>query len=115
MILDSRNNIKEKGAIKEAVIKHFKEIYKAQDTLNTAEQVKIADYYPKMFKEEDSTTLFQPVSLEELKNVLFKFKKEKSLGPDGWSIELYLHFFDLMCQDLLDVVEDARTRGVVKT
>jgi hypothetical protein len=36
------------------------------------------------------------------------FTKEKSLGPDGWTVEFYLHYFDLVGQDLLDMVEETR-------
>jgi hypothetical protein len=68
-----------------------------------------------MVTTEEALALESPCTKEELLAVLSGFKKEKSPGPDGWSVELYLHFFDLMCQDLLDVVEDARTRGVVNS
>jgi hypothetical protein len=38
-----------------------------------------------MINAEESDSLFSPVTLAELKEVLFHFKKEKSLGPDGWT------------------------------
>jgi hypothetical protein len=67
-----------------------------------------------MVSDEEARALETPCTKEEILEVIKGFKKEKSPGPDGWSVELYLHFFDLMGQDLLDVVEDARSRGVVK-
>jgi hypothetical protein len=57
--------------------------------------------------------LHSPCTKTELFEIIKSFKKEKSPGPDGWSVELFLHFFELMAQDLLDVVEDSRTRGFV--
>jgi hypothetical protein len=42
------------------------------------------------------------------------FKKEKSPRPDGWSVELYLHFFDLMGEDLLALVEETLTSGRIE-
>jgi len=55
--------------------------------------------------------LTSPVTLEELEGVLKWFKKDKSLGPDGWSIEFYLAFYDLLALDLLQVVEECRSSG----
>jgi hypothetical protein len=66
-----------------------------------------------MVTTEEALAIESPCTKEELLEVIKGFKKEKSPGPDGWSVELYLHFFDLMWQDLLDVMEDARTRGRV--
>jgi hypothetical protein len=66
-----------------------------------------------MVTTEEALALEAPCTKEELFEVLKGFKKEKSPGPDGWSVEFYLHFFDLLAQDLLDAVEDSRIRGVV--
>jgi hypothetical protein len=49
-----------------------------------------------MLNDEESCSLFNLVTLEELKNVLFHFKKDKSLGSDGWIIEVFIFFFDLV-------------------
>jgi len=57
--------------------------------------------------------LEKPCSKEEILEVLKGFTKEKSPGPDGWSVEFYLHYFDLVGQDLCDMVEEMRNRGEV--
>ena len=44
---------------------------------------------------------------------LKSFSKDKSPGPDGWTIEFYLHFFDLVGPDLLELVENTRLHGKV--
>jgi hypothetical protein len=62
-----------------------------------------------MVTEEISEELFNPVTKEELISVLQNFKKDKSPGPDGWSVEFYIEFFDLLGMDLLWVVEEVRT------
>jgi hypothetical protein len=51
--------------------------------------------------------------LPEIKSTLQKFKKERSPGPDGWTSEFFLHFFDLVGEDLLQMVEDSRIKGKV--
>lgn len=52
-------------------------------------------HYPKMFDEEANRGLFKPVSVEEIHDVLLSFHGDKNLGPDGWTVELFTHFFDL--------------------
>jgi hypothetical protein len=98
-----------------AAYNHYKAFYKATPEPSLAAQTEIAGLFPKLVTSEEALTLESPCTKEELLEVLKGFKKEKSPGPDGWSVELFLHFFDLMGQDLLDVVEDARSRGKVNS
>lgn len=39
------------------------------------------------------------------------FKKDKCLGPDGWTIDIFIHFFDIMKKDMLGMVEETRMQG----
>ena len=41
------------------------------------------------------------------------FAKEKNLGPDGWTMEFYLDFFDLFGEDISDAVEETRRQGKI--
>lgn len=47
----------------------------------------------------------------ELESTLKWFKKDKSPGPYGWSVEFYLAFFELLGKDLLQIIEECRTSG----
>jgi hypothetical protein len=51
--------------------------------------------------------------LEELKSVLFHFKKDKSPGSDDWTNEFFTFFFDLVGEDLLEMVEESRRLGSI--
>lgn len=51
--------------------------------------------------------------MEELKEILYSFQKDKSPGPNDWPIEFYLGFFELVGEDLLEVVEESRKSGVI--
>jgi hypothetical protein len=41
------------------------------------------------------------------------FVVSKSPGPDGWTVEFFLEFFDLLGSELLEVVEESRLKGKV--
>jgi exonuclease III len=99
--------------IKVAAVNHFNAFFQVPIEPSLNAQVELAGRFPNMVTAEEALALESPCTKEEILSVLKGFKKEKSPGPDGWSVELYLHFFDIMGQDLLDVVEDARLRGVI--
>jgi hypothetical protein len=54
-----------------------------------------------------------PYTKKEIWEVLKSFAKDKIPGPDGWIVEFFLHFFDLVGVELLEMVEDTRTSGKV--
>jgi hypothetical protein len=78
-----------------------------------SDQLDTIRLYPKLVLEDEVTTLENPCTIEEILDVLKGFAKDKSLGPDGWTVEFFLHFFDMVGPDLLVVVEETRIRGEV--
>jgi hypothetical protein len=66
-----------------------------------------------MVDDEEASLLFRSVTLEELKSILFLFKKEKISSLDGWTTEFFIYFFDLVGKDLLAMVEDSRRLGSI--
>lgn len=64
-------------------------------------------HYLIMFDDVVNHAPFNPVSAEEIHEVLNSFHGDKIPGPDGWTIELFTHFFDLLRADLVNLVEDS--------
>jgi len=73
----------------------------------------VAGLFSSYISEEDSLSLDRPCSLSEILVALNYFSKDKIPGPDGWTVEFYLHFFDLVGLDILELVEDSRLKGKV--
>ena len=94
-------------------VKHFQNLYKAQAGSTLAEIIQVAQLFPRHVDAEENAELMDEVSVEELKEVLHSFQNDKSLGLDDWSIEFYLGFFELLGEDLLEVVEESRKLGVI--
>jgi hypothetical protein len=57
--------------------------------------------------------LESPCTKEEVLVVLKSFSKDKIPRPDGWTVEFFLHYFDLLGDELVELVEDSRTNGTV--
>eukprot|EP00253_Pinus_taeda_P012560 PITA_12560 len=68
-------------------------------------------HFPRFLDHESADELSGPVTIEELEQTLKWFQKDKSPGLDGWPIEFYLAFFDIIGNNLLNVVEECRLSG----
>ena len=65
--------------------------------------------FPKLTEKEDEDHFLEPITLHEVEAILRGFKKDKLPGPDGWPVEFFLDFFDLVGEELVLVAEQART------
>lgn len=104
-LADSFNKLSQLGST------NFRNIYRNPPGINLAEIINVANHFPRFVNEEDTDELLEPVTSGELESTLKWFKKDKSLGLDGWTIEFYLAFYDLLGKYLLKVVEESRSFG----
>eukprot|EP00253_Pinus_taeda_P002898 PITA_02898 len=70
-----------------------------------------ADPVPTMFDSQAYEAFIKPVTEDELLSEMKASNKDRSPGPDGWSIEFFIHFYDLFKGDLLRTVEASRMSG----
>ena len=57
--------------------------------------------------------LLEEVSEEELNKIVHSFQKGKSSGPDGFTLDFLLGFYDLSKTDILKVVRESQRTGKV--
>jgi hypothetical protein len=97
--------------LEKAVVSHFKNLFKDPKEANLLDQLKVLEVFPSLFSVEEAGKIGELVSLNEIKSILESFAKGKSPGPDGWTVEFFLAFFDFIGKDLLKVVEESRLSG----
>ena len=90
---------------------HFSHIFKDDDRSCILAQLKVIMLYPSMLSIEGARCFIEEVSLVEIEEALKSFKKDKSPGTNGWPVEFFLHFFELLGGDLLKAVECSRISG----
>jgi hypothetical protein len=78
--------------LKTEATKYFKSFFREQDPPSTVDQVKVVSLFSRFITENEAVALYHPILLGELKAVLSFFKRDKSPGPDGWTVE-FLHSF----------------------
>jgi hypothetical protein len=93
--------------------RHFRNLFK-EDSISQIEAILgIIRPFPRFVEEEDNRELMKEVKEEELKEIIFSFQKDKSPGPDGWSMEFFMGLYGLIGKDILKVVEESRKNGHV--
>jgi len=92
-------------------VTHFQNLFRAPQQANIAEVIRVAQMFPRFVDEDDNRDLMKAISEEELKEVLGSFQKDKSPGPDGWTIEFFLDLYEFLGSDLMAVIEDSRVTG----
>jgi hypothetical protein len=85
---------------------HFKEIFREPDEVKIGEILKLISFFPRLIEEEDNLALYSVVTKDELIVVISSFKRDKNPGPDNWMAEFFEYFFDVLGDDLLQVVEE---------
>eukprot|EP00253_Pinus_taeda_P025385 PITA_25385 len=93
--------------------RHFQRIFADPGEATIAEVLRTAQCFPRFLEEDEATDIAGPVSKEEVEAAMKCMGKDKSPGPDGWTIELFLHFFDQIGGEITEVVEESRTKGVI--
>lgn len=92
---------------------HFYELFKDDGRTSIVDQLKVINLFPSFVQDQEKERFILPISLSEVEVVLRAFKKDKSPGPDGWPVEFFLTFFDVVVEELCSVAEQARIEGKV--
>ena len=75
--------------------------------------MKVIRLFPSYILQEERVIFTTQITLEEVEWALKSFKKDKSPGPDGWPVEFFLAFFDLLGDELVNLVEVSKQTGRV--
>lgn len=67
-----------------------------------------ASSIPKLITEEDNAMLMAPLSIQEVKDVVFSVSLEKAPGPDGFTALFFQKCWSFLGEDFCLVLEEAR-------
>eukprot|EP00253_Pinus_taeda_P035371 PITA_35371 len=97
--------------ITDAALNHFKKQYSRGKGSAIHDILWGIELFPSMFDDAINDSIFQPITEDELHGILKAFSKDKCPGPDGWTIEFFIHFFDIIKHDLIQMIEESRISG----
>eukprot|EP00253_Pinus_taeda_P014791 PITA_14791 len=93
--------------------RHFQSLFSDSGEATIGEVMRTAQCFPSFFEEDEAEELSIPITKDEVESAMKNMGKDKSPGPDGWTIELFLHFFDLIGSEITEVVEESRLKGEI--
>eukprot|EP00253_Pinus_taeda_P033133 PITA_33133 len=93
--------------------RHFQSLFSDSREATIAKVIRTFQCFPRFVEEDEAEDLSAPVTKDEVEAAMKLMVKEKSPGPDGWTIELFLFFFDQIGSEITDVVEESRQKGEV--
>ena len=87
---------------------YFRDLYTSVKTFSQDEFDEFTQHLqiPKL-SDEDRDNLEGPLNYDECKNVLESFQDDKSPGEDGFTVEFYKFFYDLLGEHLLACLNEA--------
>jgi hypothetical protein len=89
---ENGRSVRGQEEIKDEASRYFKQLYAIDGSNVPMEQVNIARQYQRFVTEDDNLILDKPVTKQEIWEILCHFAKDKSLGPDGWTVEFFTLF-----------------------
>ena len=96
----------------EAGVDFFHNIFKEPEGFPIQEILEVLGFFPRMITEQMNEELTKEISNEEINYTLHSFQKGKIPGPDGFTLEFFLGFYDMMKNDILEVVRESQGSGV---
>jgi len=69
---------------------------------------RILRHIPRLVTKEHNQNLRKPISLEEVDQAIQKIPNGKAPGPDGFTVDLFKSCWDVVNQDIYDIVEESR-------
>ncbi|KAK6165442.1 hypothetical protein SNE40_022369 [Patella caerulea] len=96
--------------ILEECVKFYTKLY-TNEPINEVNQNKLFDLITDQLDEAKSKYCDSDISIHELYNSLKGMKKGKSPGPDGLTVEFYLHFWDILGQYYFQVISNMQELG----
>ena len=70
--------------IADTFVARFQGLLNNYEGSNREAQAKMLKFIPKLIWPEDNKELNKPITLDEVRSVVFNMNPEKSLGPDGF-------------------------------
>ena len=75
---------------------HFQNLYKSPLGADLVDIINVAGHFPRFVNEDEVEELYALVTFGEFEGMLKWFKNDKSPGPDGYTIEFYLAFYEIL-------------------
>lgn len=111
---DSQGNItREHSKIEEELLKYYQDLLMEPKKDRTESIQRVIGHIPSLVTLEKNAALTRPITQEEVDQAVKTMPPGKAPGPDGFTPDFFYHSWDLVRQEVWEVVEESRASGLV--
>ena len=93
--------------IEKSLVQHFQDIAKEPEVDRSKAIQRILRHIPILVVEEHNQNLRKPITPEEVDQAVQEMPNEKAPRPDGFTMDLFKACWEVVKQDIYDIVEDS--------
>jgi hypothetical protein len=102
------NSINGHSNLEELNVEHFQNLFHDDNQVSMAQLINIINIFPSYVTDGHNLSLQEVISEAEVDEAITSMQRDKSPSPNGFPIEFYNMFIDLLKSDITGVVEEAR-------
>lgn len=102
------NKVETHEGIEAEFLKYFEKAHQEPDINRMPAINKVIKNIPRIITEEHNSLLLKPINLEEVEEAMWNLKEGKAPGPDGFTSNFFHKFWDLIKEEVWQVVEESR-------
>eukprot|EP00253_Pinus_taeda_P020401 PITA_20401 len=95
--------------IEAELLNHFKQVHKEPSIDRSQAIQNITSKIPKLISDQHNQMLLKPIDLQEVESTVKQLKVGKAPGSDGFTSNFFHHFWDLIKNEVWQVVEESRS------
>lgn len=99
--------------IEAVLVKHFRDIAKENFLVREPFIKDFTKHTPKLVSKEDNSNLNRSLIEKEVSEVLKEMQNGKAPGPDGFNVDFLKACWNIVKNDILEVVEDSRLNKTI--
>ena len=93
--------------ISRAAVNYFSNLFSKEDLDARVEEREILHCIPHLVSTKMNESLLRPILLSKVEKVVFNMKKGKAPNPNGFLIEFFQEFLEIIKLDLLELVQES--------
>ena len=110
MRTDSGDTLEEQQDISDELTCHFSQLLSEPNHKRLEAIGKVTQSIPSLMNNEHNHSLMQPISMQEVEETVEQMADGTSLGSDGFTIDFFHHCWNLIKNEVLEIVEESRKK-----
>ena len=100
--------VEKQSDLEQQLVQFYSKILTETDAKRGRGIVEITTHTPKLVTPEHNVMLLRTITREEVEEAVLQMEKGKAPGPDGFTIDFFQSCWDLVKEEIWEVVEESR-------